>query len=278
MNKTSSNIILKKTLAIFLPFVILIIAVAVSITSIKNKSEFELSHSLEVHKANLMHDRILEELPLAISDLTILASLHEMEEFLGNTENQELIEHLNSYFLSLSKNRKVYDQVRLIDESGKELIRVNDNNGRTEIVPEQDLQNKKGRYYFDDAIKLNRDEVFVSPLDLNIEYGEIEMPRKPIIRFATPVFDQEGNKKGIVLLNFLGDRIIHHSLEHKAQAVESNTMLLNSDSYWLKGISADQEWGFMCKNGTEVKFSNYYAEEWEIIENADSSQFETEKG
>ena len=43
--------------------------------------------------------------------------------------------------------------------------------------------------------------VFVSPLDLNIERGEIEVPYKPVIRYATPVFDKENKAKGIVITN-----------------------------------------------------------------------------
>ncbi len=48
---------------------------------------------------------------------------------------------------------------------------VNFNNGSPTVVPQSGLQNKKNRYYFYDAFKLNRGELFVSPLDLNIENG-----------------------------------------------------------------------------------------------------------
>jgi hypothetical protein len=51
--------------------------------------------------------------------------------------------------------------------------------------------------------------VFASPLDLNIERGEIELPLKPMIRFGTPVCDLEGRSQGVVLLNYFGDKLIH---------------------------------------------------------------------
>ncbi len=44
-------------------------------------------------------------------------------------------------------------------------------------------------YYFKDSIGLEKDQIFVSALDLNVENGKVEIPHKPMIRFATPVFD-----------------------------------------------------------------------------------------
>lgn len=52
-----------------------------------------------------------------------------------------------------------------------------------------DLQYKGNRYYFKDSIGLEKDQIFVSALDLNVENGKVEIPHKPMIRFATPVFD-----------------------------------------------------------------------------------------
>ncbi len=46
------------------------------------------------------------------------------------------------------------------------------------IVPDADLQSKKGQSYVRNSLALNRREVFVSPMDLNMENGEIEVPLK----------------------------------------------------------------------------------------------------
>jgi hypothetical protein len=65
-----------------------------------------------------------------------------------------------------------------------EVVRVNYSRGNPAVVPRGQLQNKSSRYYFADAFRLGGGEVFASPLDLNIERGEIERPLKPMIRFA----------------------------------------------------------------------------------------------
>lgn len=65
-----------------------------------------------------------------------------------------------------------------------EVVRVNYNRGNPAVVPRGQLQNKSSRYHIADAFRPGSGEVFVSPLDLNIERGEIKRPLKPTIRFA----------------------------------------------------------------------------------------------
>jgi hypothetical protein len=86
-------------------------------------------------------------------------------------------------------------------------------------------------YYFMDAFVLEQRQVFVSPFDLNIEHGEIEQPLKPMIRLVTPVLDSADNKRGIVLVNLLGDKLI--SDISKAYQGVGNIMLLNARGFFL---------------------------------------------
>ena len=49
------------------------------------------------------------------------------------------------------------------------------------------LQNKKDRYYFQDTMTLEKGQIFISKLDLNMENGVLEQPIKPMLRLGTPV-------------------------------------------------------------------------------------------
>jgi len=139
------------------------------------------------------------------SDLLTLAKSSDAEKTIeSGTPPNNLLENL----LIFSRNKRVYDQIRYLDKTGQEVVRVNYNNGKPTVVPTEKLQNKAGRYYLKDVIKLEMGEVFISPFDLNIEHGKIEEPIKPMIRFGTPIFDNQGNKKGILLLNYLGAELI----------------------------------------------------------------------
>ena len=59
---------------------------------------------------------------------------------------------------------------------------------------------KKIRYYFKDSIILNKEQIYFSNIDLNVEHGKIEKPIVPTLRIATPVF-VNGEKKGIFIIN-----------------------------------------------------------------------------
>ncbi len=130
-----------------------------------------------------------------IRDLSFLVEQNELQELL-DTGSQEAREGLATEFLALSRLQSVYDQVRLLDENGKERIRVNLTSGIPGLVPDERLQDKAGRYYFLDTFSLDQGQVYVSPLDLKNEHGDLGRPYKPMIRFGAPVFDSRGRNAG----------------------------------------------------------------------------------
>jgi diguanylate cyclase (GGDEF)-like protein len=91
----------------------------------------------------------------------------------------------------------------------------------------------------------------------------VEKPSKPVIRIGTPVFDPEGRKRGVVLLNYLGNDLISKILESEAVS-EGQTMMLNSSGYWLISPNPEQEWGFMFSD-EKRSFAGKYKEVWPKI-------------
>ena len=120
-----------------------------------------------------------------------------------------------------------------------EIIRVNYNNGVPYVVPDSKLQFKGQRYYFHDTFELEKGEVFFSPMDLNIENGAIEIPDKPMIRIGIPVFNDEGTKKGIIVLNYFGQNIIDIISKINVET-DISFSFLNADSYWLYSNKSNQ--------------------------------------
>ena len=181
-------------MALFLPGLALTITVTMVFLSVSESAKTKAYHDRERHTVDIMAANIDADIMQVSSDLAILTHDRALE-YLWDDDGipiPDLLVDLTECFLNISRYRRLYDQVRLLDENGMEIIRVNFNSGRPLVISREELQNKKDRYYFDDTFKLNRGEVFVSPLDLNIEQGEIEQPLKPMIRFATPVFDRSG--------------------------------------------------------------------------------------
>jgi len=121
-----------------------------------------------------------------------------------------------------------------------EIVRINFNYDNPEIVGAAGLQSKKDRYYFKDSIGLNAGEVYISPLDLNMEFGEIEQPLKPMIRFSTPVVDNNGITQGIIVLNYLGPDLLDNFTNQVSISNKNRPMLLNSDAENRKLYAAIQ--------------------------------------
>ncbi len=156
-------------------------------------------------------------------------------------EIQYWADELNQSLKSFAESKKIYMQARFLASDGKEVARVDFNGKSANIIPTDKLQNKSGASYFKNTMKLNANEVYISPLNLNKEKGEIEVPHKPVIRYAMPAFDKSGKKRGIVILNVLA---VNFLSEFK-KVSDGNMYLVNTDGYYLASPDSNKEFGFM---------------------------------
>lgn len=226
----------------------------------------ERSHVSQAHRA------VTDAVDGVTADVRYLSGCTALARFL-RTGDEEARQELEIELARLSEAKGYYDQVRFIDEAGREVVRVDLKGSRAVAIPREELQDKSGRYYFTDAFALGRGEIFVSPLDLNIERGEIERPLKPMLRVGTPTFDSSGRKRGIVLVNYLARVLLRAVADAMADAV-GRPMVLNRDGYWLLADDPSLEWGFMF--GNDQRFSARHGEAWQRIRNSRAGQFETE--
>jgi signal transduction histidine kinase len=111
-------------------------------------------------------------------------------------------------FLAFSQSRKAYYQVRYLDERGREVVRVDFDGERHRSVPPAELQDKADRYYFREAMRTPADGIYVSPMDLNEEWGRVESPPKAVVRYAARVESSRGAPRGIVIVNLYAAKIL----------------------------------------------------------------------
>lgn len=189
-------------------------------------------------------DNMNNQLKYIAGDLRFLASEGRLQAVLDRPGPATLA-RLSDEYVEFSRSKGVYDQVRWLDESGMERARVDYHAGRPQAVAPKELQDKKDRYYFSDTFRLRPGEIFVSPLDLNIEHGVVERPFKPMLRIGTPVVDSSGRKRGIVLLNYYGRDLLEAVGGGK---LSDHLSILNREGYWLKSPHPADAWGFMLGN------------------------------
>lgn len=116
-------------------------------------------------------------------DIDLVANHYALKNSLDHA-SPEALHYFEQDMLNLAATSHIYDQIRWLDETGSERVRVNYNDGQPTLTPPQELQDKSARYYFSEASKLKRGETYVTPIDLNIERGQIEFPPKPMLRIA----------------------------------------------------------------------------------------------
>ncbi len=222
----------------------------------------------------LARNSIIRDLKTLGSDLLVLANGETMKRML-NENTPEARQAMADRYLIFSRDRRSYDQIRFIDETGMEVVRVNFNGGAPAIVAADKLQDKSHRYYFKDTFALSRGELFVSRFDLNTENNKVEEPYKPMLRLGKPVFDSDGRKRGIVILNYLAENLLTHYTASMPTADDEN-FVLNGEGYWLYSSEPENEWGFMF--GRKRTFATDHPEAWKRFLAADTEQFETEEG
>jgi diguanylate cyclase (GGDEF)-like protein len=239
------------------------------------------NQAIKIQKQDLLEEQILEleieaqllgsGIDYVLSDVTFLA-----ENYGYDLADAEALADIAEQWALLVKNRQVYDQIRYIDSTGQEVIRVNLVDGEAVIVQQEELQNKSDRYYFTETIRLEEGQIFVSRLDLNVENGEIEQPIKPMVRFATPIYTEAGAFNGILILNYLAEDVLNE-IDKISELRERSHCLLDKQGYWLATENESLEWGFMYEDKQDVKFDMFFPDEWAMM-TEDEDQFETENG
>ena len=234
----------------------------------------------EKHALDRQSNVVRDKFDAIVGDILFLSRQNELLAHLelgielGDIEKEKSIQ---AEYMAMSQVKSIYDQIRYLDAYGMERIRVDFAEGEAKAVPEEKLQNKFTRYYFTDTMVLGKDEIFVSPLDLKVAHGKIAQPLKPMIRFGKPVFDSNGVKRGMVLLNYLAANLLD-SLEMEQAGADSAKMLLNTEGYWLLHPEKEKEWGFMFKEGVKISFALAYPKEWQIIREEGAGQIQTKNG
>src|SRR5260221_3047930 len=75
-----------------------------------------------------------------------------------------------------NSDKSLYKDVRILDKTGQEIIRVDNSGGVPVLIPDSELENKSTRPYFIEAAKLPLENVYGRGLDVNTPKGTIVVP------------------------------------------------------------------------------------------------------
>ncbi len=275
INTQGSSGLFTRFLIIFIPFMILLAAAATTHFYTETKLLQVHQENHEASNVSLGQQGVVSQMRSVISDLTFLAKLNELWELLDNTNNTLARLKLSQEFLYFSENKGVYDQVSIIDVHGDELLRVNYGDGIPYIVEQAKLQNKADQAYFQEAVQLDVGGVFMSSFVMVDDETEPGIPPRAVIRFATPLFDTRGKKKGLLFLNIRGDRILW-GFKQAARDIIDHAYIVANEGRSLGSPSSVTKGTF--NSVLDKGFVTAYPSEWDRILSKDTGSFSTPSG
>jgi len=263
-------------LQLYLPLAVLLLLAASLIYLTQKNTRIEAIKGQQTNIVRLEREVLETDLLTHVSDAVFLARLTSlaMDRPDGQVPLKDILE---AAFLYFSQSQKVYDQVRFLDTTGREVVRINLDKGKSWVVGERELQPKGQRYYVSAGLQMSPGQVYISPFDLNIEHGRLEVPHKPTIRFVSPVEDPDDGLLGVVVLNFLGDRILDR-LRRASRSGENELFLVNQGGWWLVGPDTKYEWGHSINERTTFSMASTYQQAWRNIAPEENGQVVTPHG
>lgn len=265
-------------LLLFSPVALLILAGAWFIGHDRIEGELGLIKASEISNVVMGVRRLDDELATPLRQLTALK--HEISGRIAATNrpgvwSEDFREVSATAFTTLANYNRDIDKVRWIDLGGRERIRVERQSGHVHLVSEDRLQDQVESYYFQAAKTLPIEGFYLSPLDLNVEYGKVETPYKPVLRLATRVQDGNGTPGDVLVMNIAAQSMLDAFHESVVEA-RDHAMLVNSDGFWLASPDSNQNWGFALPH--QQRFSSSFPEIWKVITSMPAGQETTDDG
>ena len=237
-----------------------------------DRSQYQHLVQMQGEREQALVDRgagiLAVELALPLADLPYLADQPAMRDWLKNGGDAPL-DRIEVDFLTLARHRANFAKIRLFDARGFELVRVNRDAAGEQLVPRNALQDKAARYFVRNGLAAPAGTIHVSGLDLNVEQGVIEQPLRPMLRFGTPIVGADGQRLGLVTINYFGRHLLNRLAALAPYTHGQGLWLLDGKGNWLLGEKAEDAWAFEL-GGREPRFGDRYGQVWARMTGANS--------
>ena len=249
----------------FLLFGMLVALLIAALVSFQLVTEKEMDKAAMTSRGQLEAIRSLQQTNLVFLQTLVfqLAADTELQRFVTTPTDlsRELI--LDNWVRVAERVSWIF-QIRLISSSGYEILRVDYERETGFAQSLESRQNKGESDYFRQSVGLARDQIYVSPINLNREYGEFSYPLTPVLRMAVPVIQPSGQSSGILVVNFFADKLLD-VLDQVSADARGETLLLNRNGEFLQGYSEADSWLHELATDKSERFMDLYPAQWEKI-------------
>ena len=168
------------------------------------------------------------------------------------------IKNLEGELLSFTKTREIYYQIRIVDDEGNEIARVqSDSSGSAvnaySIVPQNELRHTPQIYYLLMVKGLSKDQIGLAPAELLSPDNKLV----PVISFAMPLFFK--NKKvGILIADVFVKNFFRTLQTYKTLNPEEKVILVSGDGHYLYHSQKKKNWNQLLAGRNKFNLQNDY--------------------
>jgi PAS domain S-box-containing protein len=218
-----------------------------------------LSHDVQTIKGKTAN--FLESIE---SDLRVVRHSVALETFISKREDFSQagyvaeLQHISNELLAFVKTKGIYYQLRVVDESGDELLRVESINAADStkgyrIVPPQELRHTRESFYFLLIDGLARDQIAFAPAELVNQTNE----RLPVFSFAMPLVGMK-QRFGILIANVFGKNLMQVMEGKRHFEIGGKVVLVAGDGHYLYHSEKKRDWNKLLASREEDNLQRDY--------------------
>ena len=122
---------------------------------------------------------------------------------LETPEEMQWREFVEGEFRAGFAGKSAYFQMRLLQvggaDDGQEILRLDRKDGRLLVTPQDRLQKKASRSYYQEALAAPPGSIYLSGINLNRDFGGITEPHIPTIRAAVRIISRTGRQAMLII-------------------------------------------------------------------------------
>lgn len=259
-------------LILFIPIAALVLLVGFSFVSMRTDAHIEDLRDLDSTRLHHISGFIGAEVASSLNHLRSLGNEELTQRALDRPGEREL-RALEASFVTLARRNPYYRQVRWIDESGMERIRIRRAEDAPVAVAARDLRDQSRRHYFATANSLLSGELYISRIEM--AEGDGDAPR-PTLRIAQHVEDSQGRRRGIIVIDVDMTYLFEMVGGLRQERSEAEYILLNQDGTRLNTQTGAERTGAGDTDGATFAGSN--PEVWEQLSTRSAGSLDTWSG
>lgn len=177
----------------------------------------------------------------------------------GDLVPSEAFDQLQAELLSFAQTKKIYFQIRMLDEEGNELFRIQCTRRKAaersfNIVPPSELHHRGENYYFHLVQHLRDDQITFVPAELLHNENE----RIPVMSFAAPV-TASNRRMGILIANVFAEDLFRVLEPTRHFEEEGKVALVSDDGYFLFHSEKKSAWNKLLASRDEDNLKHEYS-------------------